>query len=238
MAPRQLNRTAQGHVEIIISFVLFIAFLLATFAIFNLANTNYKRTSLEHEQEVILDYISSPYGKLSIYVDQVDDCYNDKKNIIEQQFGDINIQTKYGSSFIEAYSTQVNNPKQSRVYTLYFGDFFNPSLYGVVSCASQKGKKYTLGGYIKEQVIVEQKFKDFKLDYENPLKYSALATTLGIDNFAFSVRTISGVKVDFFSVSPNKKISSTLKIVSIDFPIIVMDDQGIKREYIINIQKW
>lgn len=237
MTPQHLNRTAQGHVEIILSFVLFIAFLLAALAIFNLANTNYKRTSLDHEQEVILNNISKNYGKLSIFVKTVENCYDDKKNIIEAQFGDSTVRQKYGASFIEAYSTSINNPQQSRIYTLYFGDFFDPSRYGVVSCVRPtNGRNYILGGYTKDQVIVKQKLKDFKINYET--NYATLATTLGIDNFAFSVRTIDGIVQTDFSVSPNKKISPTLKIVSIDFPIIVMDDQGNKQEYIMNIQKW
>ena len=222
-----INRRAQGHVEIIISFVLFVAFLLSAFAIFNLAHSSFKRTSLDHEYEVILTNISAPVGKLSILVASDSDCYDDKKNTIQAQFG----------PFIEAYYITLNNMQHSRIYTLYFGNFFNPSKYGVVSCAGQgNGKKYTLGGNTNETLVIKRKLQDLKREYEG--NYAGLSKNLGIDRFSFNVRTIDGAEQRIFSVTPYEKISPTLKVVSDDFPIIVIDDLGNRYEYILNIRLW
>lgn len=217
-----MNKKGQGHVEMIISFVLFVGFLLFVFLFLNPFYESTQKISITKESEIILKRLSEPVGKLFAIVETSEDCYDLKK-----------VNKIYGDNFIEV--KEISDPGKPLRYTIYYGKFFDPENVGDISCSSKTGKAYTLGAYTQEEVIVKQKIIDMKTAYETD--YSALLLDLGIGHFTFSVRDFDGNTFSELSVSGDR-VPEDAEVFSKDIPIVVMDDKGAKTEYILNIRRW
>ncbi|MBS3093144.1 hypothetical protein J4456_01025 [Candidatus Pacearchaeota archaeon] len=217
-----MDRKGQGHVEMIISFVLFVGFLLFIFLYLNPFYESTQKISINRESDMLLKRLSEPVGKLSVIVETSEDCYDLK------EFNKI-----YGDNFIEI--KEISNPGKPLRYTIYYGNFFNPGMVGVISCSGKLGKAYSLGAYTQKEVIVRKKITDLKAAYE--ADYSSLILDIGIGHFTFSVRDFDGNFVNELSVSGDK-ISENTEVFSRDIPISVMDDKGVMYDYIFNIRMW
>jgi hypothetical protein len=219
---KKFSRRGQGHVEMIISFVLFVGFLVFVFAIFNPLFRTEKSISADNEKTVIVKNISDSVGKLAVVVASSDDCYSVNE-----------IKKFYGSNFVEIIDVPPTPTSQGK-YTLYFGDFFDPSLVGKVSCSEAKGNAYSLGAYTDQSLIIKQKAISLKQLYD--ANYKAVASELGIINFAFAFRNLDGTPLDGMSVTPS--IPQSVDIASLDSPVVVIDDKAKIEEFIMNVRTW
>ncbi len=159
------QKKAQGHVEVILSFVIFIGFLLFMFIFLNpFARTKESNYIMNNIQKVIINNITNEIGKLSIILNESGTCYN---------FSD-----DYGSNYKQI-------EEADKKYMIYFYPIFSDNTKDI-DC--DKGN-YTLGIYSEENMIVYEKIIDLKNNYERD--YEGLKRTLGITNdFLFSVRNI------------------------------------------------
>lgn len=228
----RLSSKAQSHLEIILSFVLFVGFIIFIFIIINpLAKTEDKTDALENIQKIVIREISSDIGKLSIILEKDNGiCYSfDETNYNN---GDINI--KYFET----------NPA-NRKYELYFSDIFtsyyssikypeNP-VQGCALCTSCDSKNYTLGVYSKEKIIFYNDIKALKQSYDSD--YVLLKKELGINNgFLFNFRYIDSEIISNLSVS--KQIPSGVDVESKEILINVINSSADFEEMILNIKVW
>ena len=217
-----LEKTSQGHIEVILSMVLFIGFLIFIFLFLNPSFRTKQELPIKDIQDKVIERISSDIGKLSVIVNTEDDCYS-----LMAFSKDVN--DKYDNNFIE-----INDSQDPRRYTIYYGNFFDPSLIGVISCSDKIGKDFSLGGYTEESIIVYEKIKELKKDYEE--NYGGLKESLKVDDFSFKVKDLDGNFVAELIV--DKKIPENTNVASKDTPIRVMDNRGNIKEFILNIKTW
>ena len=209
------SKRSQGHIEVIISFVIFIGFLLFVFIFLNpFARTKEPSYIMDNIQKAIINNITDEVGKLRIIVNQTTDCYNSSKVL------------NYGNKFVE-----VRDSKNPRLYTIYFGDFFS----GTLSC-SPLGKNYTLGMYSKEKMVIYDKISDLKGSYN--VDYKNLKISLGITNdFLFKTRNLIGEETPELSVTRN--IPKGIDVESREIPIrVINNSNGQIQELILNIIVW
>lgn len=211
------NKTAQAHVEIILATTLFIGFLLFVLLLFNSPFKTRSEISTINIEKKVLESISSDIGKLSVIVNTTNDCYNLTK-----------VNEIYGDNFIEI--PDVNNPRR---YTIYYGGFFKKNLIGKISCSNLENKNFSLGVYFEESIIINKKIKDLKTFYQD---YSLLKQSLGVEDFAFQFKNLDQTIIPKLSVEP--KIPKNVDVVSKDFPVRVMDNEGKIQELILNIKVW
>jgi hypothetical protein len=204
---------AQGHVEIIISFVLFVGVLIFLFVFFNpISSSPQKNSDLDRIYRLILNNLSEEVGKLSI-IKEPGGCYD--FSVID-----------YPGNYIEVIDSS------GRKVTVYVSDNFPPnSISRVAGCADS----YTIGVYIKEEMLRYERLANLANNYKTD--YVITRNNLGIiDNFMFSVKSFEGEIISDLSVS--KDIPYSVDVVSIEFPIRVLDNQGDIHQLIINIQSW
>ncbi len=217
---KRIGIRAQGHVEIILSMVLFVGFLIFIFIFMNPFLKTKQEPVIIDIQEEIISEISSEIGVLSVIVNSSDDCYSLD-----------NVNDEYGDNFIE-----VQDLKNPRRYIIYYGDFFDDQKRGKISCTlSKESRNFSLGLYTKESIIVEEKIKDLKERYETD--YSGLKQALEVRDFLFNFRDMDEERVDEWSIV-NKKIPENVDVVSKDIPIRVMDNKAEIYEMILNIKVW
>ena len=212
-----VKKTAQGHIEIILSAVLFIGFLIFLFTLLNPSFRVNEDIETKNIKEAVLKNISPYMGKLSVIVNTTNDCYNLTK-----------VNEKYGNNFIEIQN--IDNPRK---YTIYYGDFFDSSIIGIISCSNKVNRNFSFGVYSEEQIIVYEKIVDLKTSYQN---YETLKQSLEIGDFSFQFKNLDGSIISELSVEG--KIPSNIDIASIDFPVRVINNKGKIQEFILNIKAW
>lgn len=207
---KRLNKSAQGHVEMIISFVIFISAMIIIFIFISpFAKTRNNDNSVDELQNKIINKISSDIGKISVIVDSASDCYDSPI---------------YGNDFIEI-------KEADRKYTLYY----NLSGNGARSCSSQTGRKYSLGVYTKENFIVEKKIK--RLVNDSDSDYNSVKNNFAIaKDFSFGFRELNGNKIDKLSFSRN--IPAGVNVNSKEIPVRVINESASIKELILNIKVW
>src|SRR3989344_8670075 len=99
---RPLSRKSQGHVEVILSFALFIGAILFIFLFMNPAlKNNDKKIDIEQISNRIIQDMSLKVGKLSIISNS--SCYD-----FVNDYGISYVETKIGDEFIIYFSDENN----------------------------------------------------------------------------------------------------------------------------------
>ena len=209
---KKIGKKAQSHVEIMLSFVIFVGALIFIFIFLNpFAKTAEKVSVIDDIQKIVVKDISSEIGKLSVIGDS---------GIVDYAFP-----LEYGNNFVEVQET-FSNPIKCQ---LYFSDVFGA---GSKNC---QFTSYALGVYSKEEMIVWDKIILLKQDYETD--YNSLKSLLKIsDDFSFSFKNIGGGEIGVLSVSKDPPVG--VNVESKDFPVRVIDSSGNINELILNIRVW
>ena len=206
------SKNSQSHVEIMISFVIFIGFLLFIFIFMNpFARTKEPSYIMDNIQKAIISNISSTIGRLSV-VTNGSSCYN---------------KSKFDQYLKTGEKIRVVQENEKR-YIVYYGEFFeedNPDC--------NLPMNYTLGAYSREDVIVFEKILDLNESYN--LNYDNLKKSLGITNdFLFSVQDLVGNE----RVSVSRNIPTRIDVEAREIPIRVINSQGQIQELILKIKVW
>jgi hypothetical protein len=212
------QKNAQGHVEMIISFVMFVGAVMFIFMYINPISKNQETFSISDKiQGVLIENISTSMGKVYVIANESNGCYNISEFILS-----------YGNNFREVQDSQ--NP---RVYVIYFSPLFDHNApHNLNDCPETN---YTLTAYSNERVIFYEYIQDLKLNYDND--YNNLKKQLGITNdFLFSVYDLKGTKIEEISV--DKNIPSGINVESYELPIRVINRSADINPYILKINAW
>jgi len=212
MRKKEMNKNGQGHLEIILSFVLFIGALIFVFMFINPFAKTEEISVIGDIQEKIINNISLDVGKLSVIVGVENGCYNFNPD-------------NYIGNYQEVNEGNIK-------YSIYFGEIFeNVTQKKDSECLTD----YTLGLYSKEEFIIYEKIKELATNYNSD--YEGLKTSLGIANdFSFSFKNIVNEEISELSVSKETPIG--VNIEAKEFPIRVINSTGDVNELILNLRAW
>lgn len=210
------KKKAQGHVEIIISFVLFVGVLIFVFLFLNpFTKTQAEIPIRENVQKNIINNITSDLGKLTIFLNETGSgCYNfDETRYLNENYKEI--------------------PETESKYIIYFSDAFpKKDSRKDPSCLIEN---YKLSSYSVDKIISFEKIKILVQKYNTD--YISLKTSLGISyEFSFNIKDLAGTQIAEASVS--KEIPEGLEVGSREFPIRTINSDGLIKEYILNIRAW
>ena len=207
------NKKAQGHVEIILSFSLFIGALVFLFLFINPFAEVKEISVIKGIQERIINEMSSEVGKMSVVVGGEGGCYDFDEGDYEGRY--IEKQDPYDLKF-----------------TIYFNNIFeNTAPNKNVNC----GSTYTLGIYSVEKMIVFENIESFVADYSSD--YNGLKNSLGIvGDFTISFRNLVHEKIDRLSTIKEPPIG--VNVEAKDIPVRVINNNGEILEFILNIKAW
>jgi len=223
------NKMSQGHIEMILSFVLFAGFLVFVFFILTPFFEINSEIYIKELEVKLINNITSKVGKLSVIVNSSHDCY-DVTPIVNS----------HGEKFIEV-ADNIIDPEFPRRYTLYFGDFFDSSLVGVVSCVGELDRNYSLGNYREEEIVDYNKAQELKDNYV--FNYLSLKDSLDVGDFTFNFTDLDRNQVYYFndplkSLGVEKNIPENVNVFSKEILIRTMDDKGKIYEMILNLRTW
>ena len=211
-----MNHHAQIHIEIIISIVFFVGFLLFIFLFLKPINNNDLNYHKGNEN-IIIKEISEEVITLPVIVESDSDCYT-LENVIDE----------YGYEFIEVS----NIPRH---YTIFFADFFDKSLIGKISCNVPNSViNYKYGSAKNLSMIVYERIRELKISYEN--NYNSVKNNLEIGDFSFQFKDQTGKIIDELSV--NRHIPSQSNVYAIEFPVLVINKEATIEELFLSVKIW
>ncbi len=204
------SKRSQAHVEIVLSFVIFVGFLLVIFLFLNPFAKTQEISFIGGIERAIIKNVSAEVGKLSVIVGEIGDCYF------------------VGNNYGENYQGVLIG---DRKYIVYFSDEVFSG--GNLGC-SDVGD-YTLGVFSKEDMIVYDKLVELKTNYE--ADYDSLKQSFGVMNgFSFSVKEMVG---DDLIVPDNIMDSpSGIEVEAKNILMRVIKNNGRISEWVMNLRVW
>lgn len=235
-----ISNRSQGHVEMILSFVIFIGFVVAMFFFLNPTKENkVNYVSLDSVENILLDNLSVNYNYIAVILDSPQDqpfsvqnnfdiskeiLVIDEKNNIVQSTNDysalkINIQPKSGSN--------------ARLYKIYFSDVFNSYPAGNFNLLDRT--QYNFGVLTLEKSVLWENINLLNKSYIED--YLQLKKNLKIkEDFEFTIYDINHTKI-FFDVKSVHKLKNFF-VLSRDIPLRIIDKDVNQRDIIINLKVW
>lgn len=218
-------KQGQGHIEILLSFLLFIGAIIFIFFYINpFSKTVDNANEVNQVQKIIMDNASVAVGRLSIVVDNPGDCYKFMPG------------NYLNSNYIEMDEGQ-------RRYTVYFSDIFPsinaPHMDGSAACISIPPSKlnYRLGIFLNETIISYDKLMSIASNCKSDEGYKNTLKNLGIiTDFSFNSKDINGNEIPDLSFS--RRIPNSVAVESKEFPLRVIKNDGTFTDIIFNLKVW
>lgn len=235
------NKKAVGHVETVLSFVIFIGFLLFLFTIFNPISGSKDSGVVDSVILKMGEQLTTKVNSMSINLnDSINNCFSIE--LIEDLkcvSGEIIVKDKDGNMVkadVRITGIQIENSGLNKFYTIYCSkELIGNSISGCDSIT--EGNNYTLGIIVERNPWSEKKISDFVVSYTDD--YNGLRTQIvpqGNDFrfFIWDLNDLDGTAL--FEAS--RKTSLGTRIDSKTIGIGVLDNKANITQRTLNIQVW
>ncbi len=190
-----------SHISFIISFVLFISFLIFFIGIikpFEKTETG-KGTLLKHLENEIINEVSAEVMVVSVKLENPNDCIN-----INEDFGITNFETQENENLLKIYSS---NSLNGNSYTCQF-----PST------------NYKIGLIRNESYILQSKIENLKNRYDNGDDLKAEFEIPKVNDFEFSFLDIDKKPI----IETSSKETPPTEVFAELIPVIYLDEDNAK----------
>lgn len=225
---------AQGHVEMIVSFIIFIGFLSVLLYILNpVEQRRVGFAVLDITEQQLLKELSIDYRSLSLIVNNGVDmgsCF-----IIEYDssigFALVRDDNRVVPSKLSPGILTIDQTGE-RYFKIYSSQNFSNSPLTEAGCVDLDESSYNLVSLPPKNSVFFNAFEDLEESYR--LDYDGLKEKLGIKNdFEFRVYDESGL---IYKGEINKPLG--IDIVARDIPLLAVDDNADTKSIVLNIGAW
>ncbi|MCX6748199.1 MAG: hypothetical protein NT076_01195 [Candidatus Pacearchaeota archaeon] len=221
------NKKAASHIEVILSFVIFLGFLIFLLAMFNPFSSSTRGNNLDYVERAIRNSTETELEFVTIsFDDATEDCiylnYSLKSKIYakNESFSEIRAKNENGMLYLEG---------GGRFFYLYSSPEFEELDVSIDEC-NKEIEGYRIGLYRNYSVISFDKLNLLTNEYK--LNYPELKSKLRIKGeFAFGVRDTSGNEI-LLANNQGKNVYAR------DVPIQLVYKDGTLKYAIMNIQTW
>lgn len=236
------DKRAQGHVELILSFVIFVGFIFSIFVFLNpLKQPTMSFVSFENVQAKIIKNATIGYQSIPLILNSslpsglacfsVNNTLRASGNILAKSSDD---------SIVNAVNTSlklyIQNKANEKFYTIYFSEAFNNySAVNPASCLELSEKNYSFGAPSYELPILFENL--IYLDHAYVANYPSLVENLGFDNnFEFGISNLNRVMLvnDTFSVH---KLKSS-NVLARDVLLKTINKNATQVDIFLNLRVW
>ncbi len=233
-----MKKASIGHIEMIISFIVFVGFIIFLFYLFSpLQKSEIQPGVLEFAASTLLNAasINVDQGSLLVKTPPLASCFyvpllERGKVIATLAADDSSRKAAYseGSSFFYGAYTSGDT-----LYHLSFSDQFEENSLDTSGCLSLDLDTYIFGLFVKKLYVFQGSLDQLKAQYDGD--YPGLKTLLGLpSDFGFIVRTADGV----IRMQEVSRKATKVNVLAKDIPIEVIDKHGKVEHLIMNVQVW
>lgn len=235
------SKKSQGHIELILSFIIFVGFVVALLFILNpVGQKKINYNNLNEIQEKVLNNLSINYDYISLILEEavplenscfsVDNRINKDSNFVILDEKGNNVQAK----MLPNDKIYLKN-NGGRYYKFYFSDEFLKSELNAITCLSLEEDKYTFGVLINEKIVFYDRLTAFNKSYIED--YSNFKKSLKIeDDFDFVIYDINKVEIFNESLSMNKVKATT--VLSNEIALKTFDKNAMSKDIILRLRSW
>ena len=230
------TKKSQGHIEVIISFVIFIGFVLTFFLFLNPLNrVAINPSALDDIQAILFDNLSSPVKYVPVRLHSIQDACFEINDAL-----DLGNTTIVFDSNGKILTSQLNNGKisisnsgEEKFYKIYSSDLFEGSTLSL--CIALDSSDYGFGVLSSENRIFFENLKSLQRDYISD--YDGLRKNLKIrSNFDFVIFDLNRYAIMNDTISVHKLKGEN--ILARDIPIRVINETAGENEFIFSLRVW
>ncbi len=241
---RLKSKRAQGHVEMIISFLIFIGFVVTLLTFLNPTKSrqiDYAILSITEEK--LMDEWTRNYSSISVTISNDSiaivnekDCFivpdkiklsgnlivkNQRGNVVDAVLGsDITIKHTFGNRF----------------YKIYSSEEFEDNTISCTSSMPLSDLDYKFGARTQFDVVMEDRLYDMIEEYnQGEEAYKALKERLGITNDFMIFVYDQDINI---LANASMFVPRVVEVVARDIPVVAINNTADPVELIINIRAW
>lgn len=226
------NKKGASHIEVILSFVIFLGFLIFLIAVFNPFTSVRKGDNLDNVERAIRNSTETELEFMTIRLEKEEKkCFS----FAYQLRGDISVKNE-SMNYIRGIKkgNDIYIDDGGTFFYIYSSTDFEPNEFDTINCEIMENKdnekKYSLGLYKNYSVISFNKINLLSQEYNSD--YLSLKSTLGITGeFGFGVRDTSGNQI-----ITARRVGKN--VYAKDVPIQLIYSNGNLTYGIMNIQTW
>lgn len=243
-----MDKHAQGHVEMILAFVIFIGFVGTLFFFLNpVDNKAISYTLLDITQEKLLASWSDSYQTISLILDDsaISQMASSGKSCFmvanqPELTGNLIARDELNnlkSAYVSTNNLLIGSTSQNKYYKLSSSNSFSSSTPS--DCETILSSNYKFGSLTTQNTVVYENIESFIIQANDPEGYIQLKQDLGLQN-DFEVRVY---EIDIqgnlnLVMNATRFVPRVVEVVARDVPLITIDKQAVKKDIIVNIRAW
>ena len=232
------KKKAQGHIELILSFVIFAGFIFFMLIFINpvrYLNTDY--SSLDDVQEIITENSSMIYKSISLILSSnfegscfsVDDLDAGESILVKDMSENVR------DAKIESNKIYIEATNNERYYKLYFSSAFNNYTGSLIGCTSLAKQNYTFGALNIQSSVLFERLIDLNNAYVGD--YDGLKKGLKINkDFDFYVLDEYRVGLINDSLTAHKVFPREMFVREVPLSVVDMDAET--KNVVLGIRVW
>lgn len=240
MIKNKKSKKSQGHIEMILSFTIFLGFLIVLFIFLNpFIDKKTTYSSLDKTETILLENISAEYEHIALILKNsrpdtncfsVANSFNISSNTLIIDENNKIVGSLNTGSVI--YITP--NSVSPRLYRIYFSnDFIN--LTSQKSCTTLPASTYSFGVMTIEKSVLSENLNILNRTYLED--YNNLKSELSLTkDFEFIIYNLNQSKVLFDTTGLHKIKSSD--VLARDIPLRIINKSGYKSDILLNLRVW
>ncbi len=238
---KKYNKT-QGHIEMILSFTIFLGFLLVMFIFINpLRENRVSYTSLDEVENIVLSNLSIDYQHIALILESGrpnTNCFSVYNNFsLNSSILVVDENENIVASLNDVSSKKINiepQSKDTRLYRIYFSNNLISSA-SPSSCKDLKNSDYGFGVLTSENSVLAERLVWLNQTYWS--NYSLLKSNLNLNkNFEFVIYNLNQSKVLFDTTAFHKV--KTSEVLARDVPLRIINSSGAKSDILFNLRTW
>ncbi|MEK6873337.1 MAG: hypothetical protein AABW91_00680 [Nanoarchaeota archaeon] len=240
-----MNKTGSGHVEVIISFVLFIGFLGFIFIAFNPLKPSSNSAIVNSVYNVLEENLSVELNKVSVNLNSIpagQNCFkllNTGQLISDLSCNNQNILIKDKDNRKKPAQI-INNEivsglsSDSNFYTIYCSDEVNPNLGSFSLCEEYDETQYEVGIIVSSNYWSLKKLNDLRNNYQTNYDNTKKEFVRETSDFGFITWDLNLSKE--FDVT--QEVPKGLDVISKTLPINIIDSDANVTKHTITVMTW
>ena len=235
----KLKRKAQGNLEIVISFIIFIGFVFFLFLIFPVARKEKSQVGIDAAELGIINFTGSQMTYFTIFfnetatsIDNPNNCIKFSQNITSRNISVRDENDTLVNSIIDNSEIIINSTK--KFYQIYSSSGIESEDFHNDGCKEIGENDFKLGMIRESYVLSYSRLIELNKTYFSG--YNALISDFNIPNredFGFSLREINGeIIVEAVKKKPSRDV------IAREIPVQILYSDGSLKYAILHIEEW
>lgn len=236
----KMNKKASGHIETVISFVIFIGFLIFLFSVFPVYTPEKSIVGLDSAERGILNLASMQVKQSTIVLNSVvseKSCFCFTSTTLSKVVVRDENSKPVSSSYFPADRKLCINGGE-RFYEIYSSDDFIETAFVPDDCRILTGEEYSVGFVREIEAVSRDKLAGLASDYNSD--YAKLKQELNLpktDDFGFKINDIRGASI-LPEINASRSKPEKTEILARNVPVEIFFNNGTSIFAMINIQTW